>query len=322
MAKRRKSATLKEKHYQLIIVILSVALATSIGFILTGPITGMAVADPNYVGKKVISYINEKLVNPGTFASLVKIEDAGKYYIVTIEYMGNRMGISVSKDGNTLFFSRPVDITNYEPNASYIPGNKTKVECWVAAANSVGIDTNKVVQCVEKEGLDLMRAEAQITSQYKVFGSPTLIVNDVVYQGMRTPEAYKQAICSGFVEPPEECNQTLSGSNETDGFDAPDRDVPDVKLFVMSFCPYGNMAERAMYPVVKLLGSKANIEVHYIVSVSGDQVRALHGEKEVQENMREACIQKYMPDKFWDFLIRYLNCRSGGSATSSASGQC
>ncbi len=211
MAKRRKSATLKEKHYQLIIVILSVALATSIGFILTGPITGMAVADPNYVGKKVVGYINDELVQPGTYASLVEIKDAGEYYIVTTEYMGNRIDVYATKDGN-LFFLNAFDISDYTPS------NKTR----------------------------------------KL------------------------------------------------GFDAPNREIPDVKLFVMSYCPFGNQAENAMAPVVKLLGDKADIKVHYIVSVSGDQVRSLHGDKEAVEDMREACIQKYMPDKFWDYLL-YTN---------------
>jgi len=42
---------------------------------------------------------------------------------------------------------------------------------------------------------------------------------------------------------------------------------PDVKLFVMPFCPFGQPAENAMYSVAKLFGSKISYRVHYIINV-------------------------------------------------------
>lgn len=41
-------------------------------------------------------------------------------------------------------------------------------------------------------------------------------------------------------------------------------DKPEVKLFVMSYCPYGQDAEAAMKPVVELLKDKIEFETHYI----------------------------------------------------------
>ena len=80
---------------------------------------------------------------------------------------------------------------------------------------------------------------------------------------------------------------------------------PSVDLYVMAFCPYGTQAESAMKPVVSLLGTKADIRLRYITTVSGstvDSVQSLHGLSEAQEDLRQICIQKKYPQKIWDYL--------------------
>lgn len=82
-------------------------------------------------------------------------------------------------------------------------------ECWKNAANTTGIDTSKVETCVNIEGLDLLKADEQLVSQYSVSGSPTIIINGKIYTGSRTSEDFKNAVCSGFISQPEECSQSL-----------------------------------------------------------------------------------------------------------------
>ena len=80
---------------------------------------------------------------------------------------------------------------------------------------------------------------------------------------------------------------------------------PSTELFVMSFCPYGVQAENAMGPVVDLLGTKSDIKVRYIATVNGDTVdavKSLHGLAEAKEDLRQLCVMKSYPDKFWDYL--------------------
>lgn len=89
----------------------------------------------------------------------------------------------------------------------------------------------------------------------------------------------------------------------------PKTEVPDVKLFVMSFCPYGNQAEDAMMPVINLLKDKAKIELHYIVSKAGNKYQSLHGDQELNQDIREICVQKYQKDKLWDF-IKEINSKA------------
>jgi len=92
-------------------------------------------------------------------------------------------------------------------------------------------------------------------------------------------------------------------SDQTASKEFPKTDIPEVQLFVMSFCPYGNQAEELMMPVANLLGDKINIQLRYIVSESPDgKYTSLHGEQEAHQDLRELCVQKYQKDKFWEFI--------------------
>lgn len=111
-------------------------------------------------------------------------------------------------------------------------------------------------------------------------------------------------------------NLDLSEQEETqETEEIPKTDKPVVDLYVMSFCPYGNKAEDTMLPVYNLLKSKVDFNVHYIVSVSGSNVQSLHGQPEVDQNEREACVMKeYGEDKLWSFMTAInANCGSSGS---------
>ena len=95
----------------------------------------------------------------------------------------------------------------------------------------------------------------------------------------------------------------------------PKNDKPTVDLYVMSFCPYGNKAEDTLKPAYDLLKNKVNFNFHYIVTSNGDVIQSLHGEKEVSQNEREACVLKnYGKDKWFSF-VTYVNtnCGSDGS---------
>lgn len=43
------------------------------------------------------------------------------------------------------------------------------------------------------------------------------------------------------------------------------QDKVDAKLFTMSYCPFGNEAESAMFPVEALLKNDVEIEPHYVI---------------------------------------------------------
>jgi len=97
--------------------------------------------------------------------------------------------------------------------------------------------------------------------------------------------------------------------------ETPKTGKPSVQLYVMAFCPYGIQAESAMKPVIDLLGSKADIKVHFIANVGGttpDSVQSLHGAVEAQEDLRQVCIMKYYNQKtYWSYMTTInSNCAS------------
>jgi hypothetical protein len=94
----------------------------------------------------------------------------------------------------------------------YRNGDDAYNTCWKKAATDNKIDVAKIETCMSKEGIDLINAETAADSKNSVSGSPTMIINGQLYQGARTPEAFKTAICNGFTTQPAECAKTLNST--------------------------------------------------------------------------------------------------------------
>jgi len=129
----------------------------------------------------------------------------------------------------------------------------------------------------------------------------------VAYQGRRIPLYTTRDCTLLFLEGRDmvASTGTLAGVTPAPSATPVKTGRPAVELYVMSFCPYGKQAETAMKPVSDLLGSRADIRVMYITNVGGtvvDSVESLHGAVEAQEDLRQVCIQKYSPDRFWSYV--------------------
>lgn len=82
--------------------------------------------------------------------------------------------------------------------------------CWTKPANTLKIDTAKITTCLKEEGLKFLADEKALNEKYNVQGSPMLLINEQEYEGERTPEGYKAAICSAFKKAPKACSQKLT----------------------------------------------------------------------------------------------------------------
>ncbi len=102
---------------------------------------------------------------------------------------------------------------NKDCSSVYRQGEDVYRSCWEKAAKDAGLSVDKINSCLASEGIDLVKAESQTADQYGVTGSPTLIINGAKYNGSRTSEAYKQAICNAFNSAPDECDTTLDSSS-------------------------------------------------------------------------------------------------------------
>jgi hypothetical protein len=90
---------------------------------------------------------------------------------------------------------------------------------------------------------------------------------------------------------------TGTEETETQPTQVEKRERPDVKLFVMSYCPFGLQMEKALLPVWQLLKNKADIGIYFVNYI-------MHGKKEMEENLRQYCIQKEEKEKY----LAYLGC--------------
>lgn len=81
--------------------------------------------------------------------------------------------------------------------------------------------------------------------------------------------------------------------------EVPKSDVPVVEVFVMSYCPYGTQVQKGMLPVMELLKDKVKIEFKYVDY-------AMHGDKEIDENLNQYCISQKEPAKYLGYLKCFL----------------
>lgn len=90
---------------------------------------------------------------------------------------------------------------------------------------------------------------------------------------------------------------------------------PQIDFFVMSFCPYGNQAEEAIAPVYDNLKDKAIFKPRYVIysqyqggakeyCLDSGNLCSMHGVGELNQNIRELCVEKQLGTKAWfDFAL-------------------
>ena len=72
-------------------------------------------------------------------------------------------------------------------------------------------------------------------------------------------------------------------------------DRPDVKLFVMSYCPYGLQAQKMFLPVYDLLKDKVDMGIYFVSYI-------MHDKPEIDENLRQYCIQNESKEQYYNYL--------------------
>ncbi len=93
--------------------------------------------------------------------------------------------------------------------------------CWKGAASSVGLDTAKVEACESSKKLQIAAEQDALIGKLRTIrqgvlvtpsASPTFLINGVTYEGGRSGEALKQALCAKFSERPAECGEVITAT--------------------------------------------------------------------------------------------------------------
>lgn len=80
------------------------------------------------------------------------------------------------------------------------------------------IDAVKVDSCIKNKVANYYAVDSQLSQQYGVQGSPTLIINGVDAQSGRSPASILSTICSAFNNAPAECGAQLPTESPSPGF--------------------------------------------------------------------------------------------------------
>lgn len=84
-----------------------------------------------------------------------------------------------------------------------------------------------------------------------------------------------------------------------------------LEVFLMSYCPFWEIAAKAIPDLKDTLGDSLSLDIHYIASKTWEwnslkDFQSLHGVSEVEEDIRQVCIKNY----YWiDILVDYMQKR-------------
>jgi len=164
-----------------------------------------------------------------------------KAYIPVIELLGDKANLEL----NFVHYIMHGEKEATENTRMYCIQKEQKnkftdyLRCFVESGDAekcildVGIDETSLDTCMQEtdEEFEITKTieesgetyppymiDAVLAQQYGVRGSPTFVVNGQTVSVNRSPEAIKQAICSVFNNPPDECDQKLSETAEQPSF--------------------------------------------------------------------------------------------------------
>ena len=192
---------------------------------------------------------------------------------------------------------------------------------WIVCAGKVGLDSKELAnQAQAAETANTLALSAQHIKSLGVHVSPTVYLNGQAYSGSpftlppQDGQANANTSCNPSGGQPAKVNTTLNPGLQTklDQMAAGGQKI-QLELFVMSLCPYGNMAETVLLPWLKAHPTSADLKLQFIAASNGSDFQSLHGPAEVSEDLRQLALIQQYPAKLND----YLACRSANYADAN-----
>jgi len=187
-----------------------------------------------------------------------------------------------------------------------------------AAADDVGA---KVLSYVDANFLAPQGAEAELTSVESQFGL-YMINFDIKQDGEVVQQASAYSTKDGrylIIGQVLDMNEELEipgQEQEQPEQQLPKSDKPDIKMFVMTFCPFGQQAENGLGPAIAQLNGKVDWEPHFVIYSNyggggpdycfDDDAKycSMHGIDELMEGVRQLCIYNDHKDEWFDYVLK------------------
>lgn len=122
-----------------------------------------------------------------------------------------------------------------------------------------------------------------------------------MYLSLDGKKFFPNALDAEAIQKPE------ASADQPSAQEVPKSAKPEVRLFVMSYCPYGMQIEKGILPVLAALGNKIDFKLEF-VSYS------MHDKKELDENLRQYCIREQDPSRLGAYLDCFLKKGQGTEA--------
>jgi len=191
-------------------------------------------------------------------------------------------------------------------------GNYSDDNGWIVCANQSGLDSKQIASLAQTSAAaNALAQSAQNVQKLGVHVSPTIYLNGQPYSGspFTLPQQAAQAntSCNPSASQPVKVNAVLDPGLQArlDQLASGNQKL-HLELFVMSLCPYGNLAETVLLPWLKAHPGNVSLSLQYIAENDGSGFQSLHGPNEVSEDMRQLAILNLYPARLND----YLACRS------------
>jgi|WetSurMetagenome_2_1015567.scaffolds.fasta_scaffold189656_2 protein-disulfide isomerase len=169
----------------------------------------------------------------------------------------------------------------------------------VISANEAGKKLVSFYQSVGVENLTLKSVE-EVSGIYQV---------NIEYQGQVIP-LYITKDGKNIITSLNPTETNTSDTSDTTPQEIPKSDKPTVELYVFTYCPYGTQMEKAILPVVQLLGDKIDFKIR--------QIGAMHGDHEKLEAERQLCIEKNYPSKYLSYVSKFVSDSAIGNCNGDA----
>jgi len=237
---------------------------------------------------KISTYLG-KAVQGQTVTIDSAVNEVDVYYLkLTVD--GKNYNSFARKDGSLLFASG-IDLTQ----------NPSTADATTQTINPVGtILSESVIKTKVSNYLNnLLNKTATITG----FEDQGDLYALKIYTDGTTYDSYVRKDGSFLFPTALDMNQPINVTQNNPPAqtnNVPKTNKPVVELFVMSYCPYGDQAEKGILPAVRTLGDNIDFKIRFVYY-------AMHGKKEVDENLRQYCIQAQQSDKYLNYLACFLN---------------
>jgi hypothetical protein len=93
-----------------------------------------------------------------------------------------------------------------------------------------------------------------------------------------------------------------------------------VDFFAMSMCSHCSEFEPVVRDILGLLDNNIRFRMFYVARQNNGDFQSMHGVEEIEEDIRQLCVNEYYPDKFWNYVLCIgENYRNPGSFWESCS---